>query len=940
MTFTAELAKPAQRLEYVLCIEGMGWPVDAGDLSAGFVGDVFVSADQAGALASVLSGATIHRGLRVASVIEESLDPRTLAYNPGSMSFEIIDDGYLEANFSPHRESDETTLSAVLYYESTTLRLADGANFAQNDVIFVGGREAIKLGAKALVSGTEYEYTGCARAHLGTPRGANDIYARASYMLAWWSGASVFKVNRFWKERRVLLIGHVPGESAANLSIQWRGRLRKGTTRNSGPVWSLGCGGERALGRDVDRMLPLLRLANNYWRLFENPFNPGSPVPPVYSQTDGFGGDLPVSYINSTRRVVELVNSDADYGDHTRFPGNSAIAASYQYRTEPGGTEGMLAGVFDPTAIQARDTTMDDKVNYSLLAIGDQIMRAIKAADIDTPVNFKMLCEVTPETSALAEPGAPVRILLDNFSDHYELSRFTINNQVTRNVVDLMLMFLTTMPSEFWRGDATGGTAAAPQFSASWATNLWAGKALHCVEGSNKGFARVIASNTADTITLVEAFPNAPTAGTEYQVRNTIYDVLPLGWGCGYDSSEIDVASFEGLRDEYLGHADVAPFAIGAQEKINLWRVVVEDLARPHRVLIYVNRTTGKLSARWLGDAADDGVLETYESIAQSKILRLGEVDWSVAKPVGLIKLEVRRTESVPVRIERIGGSMAADANIAVMGERPVFDALNGDTTTIEVKPRSIEHAYNADDTETVEIKARFQTLDTADHVIQTATAHIIRYAVPPPEVDLEIHVSETRKLAVGALVLLNDSRGVNPFTGARGWSSLVARIISVRLPTMTGGALVQVRAQLLKARSIGRIAPAAIISAITYDAGLAKWYVTAEDTNFVVDTVNDKDWHHFAVGDKLRVRNRNGAVQGTSRRIVYFGSNQSATPEGASDSRIYLDGDPSATWAAGFHVTFDTWIAGTGAERQAKYSHWADADGVLGSSDPAKEYA
>ena len=45
MTIAASLSAAAHSMEYVLCIEGLGWPVDEADLAQGFRGTLLASAD-------------------------------------------------------------------------------------------------------------------------------------------------------------------------------------------------------------------------------------------------------------------------------------------------------------------------------------------------------------------------------------------------------------------------------------------------------------------------------------------------------------------------------------------------------------------------------------------------------------------------------------------------------------------------------------------------------------------------------------------------------------------------------------------------------------------------------------------------------------------------------------------------------------------------------
>ena len=91
-------------VEYFLCVEGLGWPTDISDLTQGFSGTVFATGDLNGDLATVL-GCTVKLGLNLPRGISEQMDPRTLEYSSGSMSFSVLDvDDFLQTNFRRHAE--------------------------------------------------------------------------------------------------------------------------------------------------------------------------------------------------------------------------------------------------------------------------------------------------------------------------------------------------------------------------------------------------------------------------------------------------------------------------------------------------------------------------------------------------------------------------------------------------------------------------------------------------------------------------------------------------------------------------------------------------------------------------------------------------------------------------------------------------------------------
>jgi hypothetical protein len=143
---------------------------------------------------------------------------------------------------------------------------------------------------------------------------------------------------------------------------------------------------------------------------------------------------------------------------------------------------------------------------------------------------------------------------------------------------------------------------------------------------------------------------------------------------------------------------------------------------------------------------------------------------------------------------------------------------------------------------------------------------------------------------------------------------------------------------EILAAQTIGRIAPAAKVTSKGSDANGA--YFVVEDTNFVADQTNDKDWFYFAVGDRLDHRTADGATAGSwsIRAISGFGSNFASTPQAASDSRVYVDGAIGSAITAGDYITFAAWSVSNTA-RMELYSAYATAAGALSGGDSAKRY-
>ena len=164
MTVATELARDGQRLEYFLTLEGAGWPVNGlpGSLAGGFAGAVWTTNDfdATTALASVL-GCTVYHGLSLPESISESVDPRTTTYSPGGLTVTIQDhnDWWL-ANLTPRKAGVDTTLyddgsGTGLHQRDTNVKLTNGVPYVETNLVWVGGRELIKLGPKIAIAGDE-----------------------------------------------------------------------------------------------------------------------------------------------------------------------------------------------------------------------------------------------------------------------------------------------------------------------------------------------------------------------------------------------------------------------------------------------------------------------------------------------------------------------------------------------------------------------------------------------------------------------------------------------------------------------------------------------------------------------------------------------------------------------------------------------------------------
>jgi hypothetical protein len=622
-----------------------------------------------------------------------------------------------------------------------------------------------------------------------------------------------------------------------------------------------------------------------------------------------------------------------------------AIKSLYHYRGEPGGTDGVEGTWATKASIQAPSKTLDSKISWRLISINGNLIRVYKASPEIDRFWFVLDAEVTADwagqyTMELFESGAVANILLDNYSDDPQLSRFTVQGEVRRNPVDVALMIMTTCNSEFDRRDASGGTSSVLAFSGSpgWSTDGWAGAWLHCVEGVNKGTSREITANTSAGITVSPAFANAPAAGDEYQIRNSEYDVLPVTWGMGIRWDDIDIDSFEDVRSKYLNDVELGRFALGAEDRINLWQLLVEHIFKPYGMLVYRNRTTHKITCAYVGDALGDGIDDDYLPIVKSQILSVSDIDYQLAKPVGAIDLEVRESKETLVRLaQAFGGSLnrAFEKTAIVADSSPI----SGKKQKIEIIPEDLSYAYDVGDLRRVTVSAMLNTTVDCGPVAGLCLARIRRNMVPRPIVRVVVDIALYPSIRDGVLVSLTYADApIDPFKTTRGWSQVIGRVIGYSLPLMESLG-VELTLELLDELNSAQIAPAAYVTGKGSD-GFGE-YVTVSDNRIIPEATGLKDWYQFEMGHLIHLRaGATGTALdtlGSLGEITAFGSNQSATPQGASDSRVYVSGSVPGITFTDKSIALDPWDSAQPASMD-KFAAMADnTTELLDATDVAK---
>lgn len=975
MTVAAELQKGSQLLEYFVTIEGVGWPVNGigGALSGGFDGDIFTTNDINGDLQTQLQGSslTVHKGLELPSSVSESIDPRTVAYNPSGISFEIIDvDDFLVGTITPRRSGATTELELELKWGNVNPRLTNGAAFDTGDLVWVGGTELIKLGTKTLVAGSVYDYLASSRGYLGTRRGSAQRRPEDYCQGHWPAETTVYTIPWWWFNRKVAVWAHVPGEPAANCSLRWFGKLRPIKNPMAGITYSFDAAG------DFISSYTRVRRAID-WQVKNSRA--------VISRAFGsMPEDFSVTLSSSVKREIEFsIPNDSRIGDDGS--GLYELAAAYIYRNVPGGLEGMVSS-FTETTVQARDIGTETDAIYSFVWAGESAYLMYSRQLSDSNANPKLIrgqivpaagenvmagldtLEFNARSIANGETynlglasGAPARFLLDNLQKGKYKGRFNLwgnaraNVQHSRHPIDVALMFLCSMDRELNRMNTVGGSTSTVIQVASTGFNDddVIGKALFMLEG-NGGVgtapemeACTITDNDSTSFTLDGGFSAAPNALLEVQIRNTVYDVLPLGWGMGIDSNDIDVESFERVRDEDIPDVELGDFILGVEDEIDIWDMLYENIFKPYGILVYFDYELRKIAARYVGVTPTDGVFDAFVAIDREDIIENGNITHVFNNPINQINLTVRKTEK---RLVGFGATNVDKQNTIV--SQPIHESRaalqNGETTTIKIKSDELNNAFSEHWLDQLDISALLNTDSDFTPLAGRLLGMVGEYSVPPPVWDTILDVGLYQDLKPGVYVIINwneHNAPVNPFTGNRGWTDIVGRVIKRSYPLDNQPAF-NVTIELLTANLTARLAPAVIVTGKGSD-GLGAYFTcdeTAAGQNYVADPDANKDFHYFAVGDEIEHRDETGAIKAswTDRSITGFGTNEQADPTTAPGSpmRIYVDGVIGSTVAAGDYITFTDWQASV-SSRRSRYSTYADSNEELGpDNDPARVFA
>ncbi len=898
---------------------------------------------------------TVHKGLMLPESVGDKIDPLTYKYEVGGMDFEIVDDiqssgaSYIAASVTPHRTGNETTVSSSFAYTADDLVLVDGTDFAAGGTVWLGGRELVYLGSKS--GGGPHTYTDCIRGYLGTPRGTVAPAFPDVSGMAWAAGTVAHSVNKFMYNRRVRLYAHAPGETPDGMLLLYSGRLRGLRSDGGGTSWTFESAGEQvnAFGR--------VKYCNSAWNIRQTNFIAPNGTPFQSYSMPGSGSGTPTQETSITEQEagsgLARLSMNLNSAGITAFPGGDdsmGLISIYQYRSEPGGTAGAKAAILT-TAPQAPTVGNTAYCADSYIQAGERIVHVLAKRPHNGSTEYegdKLMCSALNVFGDFwlnwSLEAMPVKFLLDNVGDEWKLSRFAVNRMVRRNPIDVLLMFLTSTHDEFYIADSDGSGTGRQIGFASLPTTDWAGFALHCVEGADKGYARKILSTSSTNIVLEQAFPSGTdVGGAEYQVRNTIYDVLPIGWGLAVPNHRIDVAQFEYVRDRFLADVTIGKFVIGTSERTDILDMLLKDICQAYNILIFIGRD-GRLTCRYMGEALGDGLVDDYVTISKSDVIGdVGDLQYHLDKPIGSVDLRVRSTGRAVVAIQYdnpYGGSVMYEETGRTYATIQA-PSMDGATTTLKVTSTELASAFGGENLESIEVSAMFNSVEDCGQVIALAYSRLSRYASAPPTMEFMLGLHQAEDIQAGTYLSITHDSIIDPYSGSTGLSSRVGKVLQTDILLRQEDPGISVVVELLPNVAAGKIAPACEVVSKSSDAN--GQYLKCYPDKYVIDTDNDRDHNYFAVDDRVELRDKTGALKEDLGTVTGFGSDFVSDPSQATDSdaniRIYVsDASITSSIASGDYITFKPW-SGSNTDRMDGYAPYASSAGALTGGDGPKEF-
>jgi hypothetical protein len=400
----------------------------------------------------------------------------------------------------------------------------------------------------------------------------------------------------------------------------------------------------------------------------------------------------------------------------------------------------------------------------------------------------------------------------------------------------------------------------------------------------------------------------------------------------GVPAPRIDIDSFEQLRHRIPG-AQLGRFTLGDGDTTDIFAIVSQYILKPYGLFTLVDKSTGKLSLRYSGDFMGESIEPEYVNIDSSLIHSVGNFEWRTGRPVGKVTINYRKAEMLATGIIPwdIGDMSALHAGVfnPTFNSQPQYGLSNG-LLPYTLVSDDIEAGFGSTGYDTVIIDAPMH--EDVGGLLPEALGKLMRYSIPAPTIELDLDLSLFSSVQLGTFVVLDwDDYPLNPFTAARGWSSVIGRVISTSL-NVASTPTFAVKIELLETQNLANIAPAATVSAKGATGGHGYFTCVQGDMLplgvYAAGVTNEASL--FVAGDLIELRDKTGAWK----------ENATVYSVDAATSRVTIvAGAVASAIATGDYITFQPCSASNTA-RMSTFSAYANATPALTGGDSVKRYA
>jgi hypothetical protein len=454
------------------------------------------------------------------------------------------------------------------------------------------------------------------------------------------------------------------------------------------------------------------------------------------------------------------------------------------------------------------------------------------------------------------------------------------------------------------------------------------------------------------------------------QIRNSIYDCLPFGWGLGIPWQRVDIAAFERLRADYFSTAELSKFIIGTQHSFDIVEFLTENILKPYGIVLTLNRATSKITPVYVGaGSGSDGLTrQDLTSITKSNIIDAGRMEYRPMRSKSIGTITTRPTAMTVVRKNYRRIDMTVNTSWIDFDFGTIFLQKNEEQKRLpEFIPglaETVDHTVtlgndavvdaigeNSEDS-TLEVSAMLCTIDNLGGTEAAMIARLRRLQVPPPYTTIKLSTDVlSSALYPGAFLKINFADApVNPYYNERGWEDLVMRITGITYDIPQG--VLDCSAEVLGIQiNSGMIAPACLADSQSAIAATPA-YIGVSDTiawtysrqtiryNAALDETVPKDWQYFHVGDVIEIRDSDGSTRQTGLVITSFGSNAISDPYGAVGTpRINVDAALTVTIASDDYITYAAWSTSNSTDQDEYLATVTSAGSDLDANSEAKEW-